>query len=272
VAANVVGLGAKVELVGLVGEDADADELRRVLSDANIGTESLVVSQNRRTTVKTRIVAHHQQVARVDVEDIEPVGDHELETVQAVINHAILNSDVVILSDYGKGFLSDEILQLTIDECNRHGRPVLVDPKGKDYAKYRGATLLTPNQKEAAEASRIETGNDDWVAQAGRELIELVGSEAILITQGERGMALIFRSGERRRFPALARNVYDVTGAGDTVIATLAAGIAAGADFALAAAIANIAAGIVVEQLGTTAISHDALSKEIRQNSSLVAN
>ncbi len=254
VAANIAGLGAFPVLVGIVGDDAEAALLPGILNTAGVSHDSLITIPGRPTTVKTRIIAHSQQVARVDQETSEPLSDKNEETIIGRIVDQIPSTDAVVLSDYAKGLLTDRVISAVISEAAARGKPVLVDPKGKYYDKYRGASLLTPNRREAAEACNFDDNGGDLVERAGIKLMSDHAFSAVLITQGEEGMTL-FRDGAASvHFHACAREVYDVTGAGDTVIATLAASIGAGADLEHAADLANIAAGLVVEQVGTTAL------------------
>ncbi len=255
VAANVVGLGAQTLMVGLIGNDAEGKVLSEILEASKISPDYLITLNNRQTSVKTRIIAHSQQVVRVDDENVAPISQIEAELIFENVEKIFDEADIVIISDYAKGFLIENLLSRLITKCDSENKKILVDPKGKDYSKYRGATLLTPNQKEATDACGFDEFEENLVEKAGKTLLEKISTDSILITQGEKGMTLFQHSGESHRFEALARNVYDVTGAGDTVIATLAVAIGAGLNFYDAAEIANIAAGLVVEQIGTTAIT-----------------
>lgn len=268
VAANVVGLGAEAILVGLIGKDFEASNLSNILKETGISPDYLIEIENRQTSVKTRIIAHSQQVVRVDNENNSPISQSESDDVFREIEKIFDKADIVIISDYAKGILTENLLTRLITKCNSENKKILVDPKGKDYSKYRGATLLTPNQKEATEACGFEDFEANLVEKAGKTLLEKVATDSVLITQGEKGMTLFEKSGEIYRFDALARNVYDVTGAGDTVIATLAVAIGAGLNFFEAARIANIAAGLVVEQIGTTAITIEILEDAIAEKTS----
>lgn len=263
VAANVVGLGAQSFLVGLVGNDSEAGILKEILSKSNIAADYLISTDNRPTAVKTRIIAHSQQVVRVDDENITPITENEADRIFGQMENVFDAADIVIISDYAKGLLVENLLTRLITKCGSEKKKILVDPKGKDYTKYRGATLLTPNQKEAADACGFEDYEENSVERAGKTLLEKFSAESVLITQGEKGMTLFQSDGKTHRFDALARNVYDVTGAGDTVIAALAVAIGAGLDFVEAAEIANIAAGLVVEQVGTTAVTLEMLESAL---------
>lgn len=268
VAANVVGLGAETILIGLIGKDAEAINLSNILKESGISSDYLIALDNRQTSVKTRIIAHSQQVVRVDDENNSPISDAEAERIFETIENSIEDSDIVIVSDYAKGFLTDKLLSRLITKCTSLTKKILVDPKGKDYTKYTGATLLTPNQKEATEACGFEDFEENIVEKAGKTLLERISTDSILITQGEKGMTLFQNDGQIYRFDALARNVYDVTGAGDTVIATLGVAIGAGLNFFEASRIANIAAGLVVEQIGTTAITTGILGEALTEKTS----
>lgn len=263
VAANIAGLGAKPFLIGVIGQDEEAILFEDVLSSINVSTEFLVNVENRPTTTKTRIVAHNQQIVRIDLENTKPLDEASEKKIINSVEKIIDNADVVVVSDYAKGVVSENIVSRLISKAKRLKKPILIDPKGRDYSKYKGATLLTPNKQEAAAACNLEPDGQDLVEEAGNSLMKTLDADAVLITQGEKGMTLF----ERDKFPyhleTLARNVYDVTGAGDTVIASLGVAVGAGADLANAAEIANIAAGLVVEEVGTTAVKIEDLKAAI---------
>ena len=267
VAANVCGLGATPMLVGIIGDDAEGELIPDVLSKVGVSHEHLITITGRPTTVKTRIIAHSQQMARIDQETDTNLSTKDEESVWAKIKPLIKDSQAVVISDYAKGFLSDSLLRRVIDIAKSLSVPVLVDPKGKDYSKYRAASLLTPNRREAADACGLEENTQQMVDIAGNKLLTDLNLNSVLITQGEDGMTLFRDSGEPFHLNTLAREVYDVTGAGDTVIASLAVAIGSGADLETASKIANTAAGLVVEQVGTTAISVTELRKAISDNS-----
>ncbi len=263
VAANIAAYGAKCILVGLVGDDDAGLQLRQVLGEAGVSDSHLVSAVGRPSTVKTRLVAHSQQVARIDQEDPSPCsGDVESELLDQ-ITLAVAAADVVVLSDYAKGVLSDRVISFGIECAKAAGVKVLVDPKGKVYEKYRGATLLTPNRREAAEAVNLDEHSPDLVQTAGKQLLETLEVDSLLITEGSEGMSLFRRNDPSVHLPALARAVFDVTGAGDTVIATLATALGSGADLEAAARLANIAAGLVVEQSGTTTLTLSELKQHL---------
>ncbi|MBK8304361.1 MAG: D-glycero-beta-D-manno-heptose-7-phosphate kinase [Chloracidobacterium sp.] len=266
VAANVCGLGATPMLVGIIGDDAEGELIPDVLSKVGVSHEHLITIAGRPTTVKTRIIAHSQQMARIDQETDTNLSTKDEEWVWAKIEPLITDSQAVVISDYAKGFLSDPLLRRVIDLATSVNVPVLVDPKGKDYTKYCAASLLTPNRREAADACGLEENTQQMVDIAGNKLLTDLNLNSVLITQGEDGMTLFRKNGEPFHLNTLAREVYDVTGAGDTVIASLAVAIGSGADLETAAKIANTAAGLVVEQVGTTAISLTELRKALSDN------
>lgn len=259
VAANVAGLGAIPILVGVVGEDAESEILLSVLADKNISNDFIIPIHNRQTTVKTRIIAHNQQVVRIDQENTEPLKTEEVKIVLKKISKMWDKIEIVIISDYAKGFLTEELVVRLITIAKEQKKMILVDPKGSNYSKYKGATLLTPNQMEAAKACKLEMGDMNLINTAGRNLLKEVKAEAVLITQGGDGMTLFQQGKSSIKIKAAARKVFDVTGAGDTVIACLAVALASGLDFEQSAQIANLAAGAVVEHIGTTAITRQFL-------------
>lgn len=265
VAANVSGLGATCYLIGAVGEDAEAEQVATVLTENGVSAADLIALPGRPTIVKSRLMANGQQVARIDQEDdtyLEAGSDLEAKVI-AEINKILGLVDTVVVSDYGKGLLSDNILSHIIDTAKSLDKPVLVDPKGKKYGKYRRSTLLTPNRREAAEACNLHEYEAGLVAHAGEHLLRELNVDSVLITQGGDGMTLFKNDGSSTHLSAVARNVFDVTGAGDTVIATLATAVGCGISLEDSANIANIAAGIVVERVGTTPIKIDELRKAL---------
>jgi D-beta-D-heptose 7-phosphate kinase/D-beta-D-heptose 1-phosphate adenosyltransferase len=255
VAVNIAGLGAMPVLVGMVGKDPEADRLREMLKASGVSPDNLFEFADRPTTVKTRVIAHSQQVARIDNEIDDDLNEELSNAISDAACRELAGVDAVVISDYAKGLITRELLSSMIERCRTAKRDVLVDPKGKDYSKYRGASLVTPNRREALEACNIDDAGPETVFRAGRQLMSDHNFGSVLITRGEEGMTLFQNGSEPVHFGALAREVYDVTGAGDTVIATLAASVACGAGLEGAAKLANIAAGVVVEQVGTTAIT-----------------
>ncbi len=263
VAANIAGLGATAHLVGVIGTDHDADTLVDLLGKAHVLDGSLVRVVNRQTSVKTRVIAHSQQVVRVDQETTSEFSDEDHENIWKSIGAILPQINAVVVSDYAKGLLSPSLLWRLIDTARSHGKMILVDPKGKNYLRYKGASLITPNRREAAEACNLNEDMPDLVSIAGNQLLNELDLEMALITQGEDGMTLFQKDKEPLHLGTAAKEIYDVTGAGDTVIASLGVALGAGLEFVEAARVANLAAGLVVEQVGTTAITRKMLEPVI---------
>jgi D-beta-D-heptose 7-phosphate kinase/D-beta-D-heptose 1-phosphate adenosyltransferase len=262
VAHNLRALGGRVELVGLIGRDETAGRLRGEMISAGMGVEGLVVDPARPTTTKQRIVTtRNQQVARVDFEsDAEAAGEVE----HALIDHArraLAHADVVIVSDYLKGSVTRGLVAALVEGAKKRKVPVLVDPKIPHIDYYAGATIVTPNHQEAETATHMRIRSDDDARRAAKVFIERARCKGVLITRGEHGMSMVDGSGEAH-YTAVAREVADVTGAGDTVIAALALGLAAGAALPEAAQLANHAAGIVVGRFGPATVSPAELLSE----------
>jgi D-beta-D-heptose 7-phosphate kinase / D-beta-D-heptose 1-phosphate adenosyltransferase len=255
-ALNVAGLKAHVALAGIVGSDPAGQTLRELLGQAGVDADCLITVPSRPTTSKTRIISGTHQIVRLDEEITDVLHeDCERELIEKVVSHLDrANFGAVILSDYGKGVLSNACPQVLIHECRRRGIPLLVDPKRIDYGSYKGATCITPNQKEfyAAVAAAGISGRD--FNAAGLIFQEQLQCSALLVTQGAEGMTL-FTSGQAKHLPALAEEVFDVSGAGDTVVATLGVALGFGLDFSSAVELANAAASIVVRRAGTTPVA-----------------
>lgn len=258
VAANVHHLGAATCLIGLIGRDADGERLRQVLGEEGLSIDAVITCDHRPTTVKTRIVAHGQQIVRVDREIVRTLDEETANLVLARL-HEAGDADALILSDYAKGVLSPRVCAEVIRECQRRGTPVLVDPKGRDYRRYTGATAVTPNRAEAALALGLDDPSQLRLDVAKQFFLGDLRLQAALITQGEHGMTLLQPAREPITFPATARDVADVTGAGDTAVSVFALAVAAGGTFELATVLANAAAGVVVGKAGAAAISADEL-------------
>lgn len=257
VAANIAGLGGIPTLIGITGEDDEASLIPEVLNLSNIQDFRLFPVKERKTTLKTRIVANSQQVARIDHETTTPLSPKESEFIFGGIQAYFPNTDLLVISDYAKGFLTDTLLSLLIENANANGKMILVDPKGKDYSKYRGATMLTPNERETANACGLEENRLENMENAARKLLDALSLQAMIITRGAKGMTLLEKDNPTYHLPATARKVFDVTGAGDTVIAAMAVALGSGMNFLKAAEFANLAAGLVVQKVGTTAVTSD---------------
>lgn len=260
VAANVRALGGTPRLAGAHGDDAGGTALRRVLAETGIGDELLISPAGRVTTTKTRVVAGQQQIVRFDMEDRTAL-DFEAEAALAGKITAGLAPPVgaCVLSDYGKGLLSASLCADVLKASLARGVTVIVDPKGTDYTKYRGCSLITPNLKEAGQSSGIAIESERDLFEAGKRLLALLPGTAVLVTRGPDGMTL-FREGQAPlTIPTAAQEVFDVVGAGDTVVATLSVSLAAGLGLGAATRLANLAAGIAVGRHGTVAVSIDEL-------------
>ncbi len=258
-AANVASLGATALLVGVVGGDEAGKHLRGALAAQGIGLERLLVAEDRPTTTKTRVIAHSQQVVRIDREDRCPFPPAQEEELLRLIDERLPGVDASVLSDYAKGLVSPALAQRLIRQGAKEGKPVVVDPKGVDPSKYRGATLVKPNLHEAGMLLRHEVSSLADVLDAGPRLLDLLGAGGALVTRGAAGMSLFQRGAEPIHIAAQAREVYDVTGAGDTVVAALAVALAAGASLEQAARLASRAAGIAVGRVGTATVRLDEL-------------
>ncbi len=260
VAANLAGLGATPLLFGIVGEDDEAAILDQVLSETGIADHFLIAIAGRKTTVKTRIVAHSQHLVRIDQETTGHISEADADSISPKIAAMLAGVDGIIISDYAKGFLSDHLLRKVIDLARSSGKIIFVDPKGRDFSRYKGATVITPNKREAAEACGLDVHPNGLVMEVGQQLMDDFDLSGLLITEGEDGMTLFAKGENPAHFGSLAQDVYDVTGAGDTVIATFAAASVAGRTFLEAAQLANVAAGLVVGKIGTTVITKNMLS------------
>lgn len=255
VANNVLSLGAEPVLVGVVGADHAARLLAAELTAHGVPVDGLVVDTDRPTSIKTRIVARNQQVVRADQESREEVSPAIVARLVQACRARLDGLKACIISDYGKGVITAGLLEALLPELRRAGIPVCVDPKETHFFSYRGVSVITPNLLEAGVAWGRALRTEELLDQAGRELRERLDADAVLITRGEKGMSLFRAARPRLDLPTVAREVYDVTGAGDTVVSTYAVALAAGADHPEAALIANHAAGIVVREVGTAVAS-----------------
>lgn len=256
VARNLVALGTRCIFVGVVGDDDAGGELKKELAKIPRIDAHLVTDAGRRTTRKVRFVSEHHSahLLRADWEPASPVDSKSEDALIGHVIKAMPKAGAVVLSDYAKGALTPRVIRAVIDAANKAGRPVVVDPKGRDYGIYRGATLITPNQQELADATHSPAQTDDQVAAAAAELGRMLGAKAVLVTRSEAGMTLV-GEGAAIHVPAYPVRVRDVSGAGDTVVAVLAAMLAMQADFESAMRAANAAAAVVVGKRGTATLS-----------------
>jgi D-beta-D-heptose 7-phosphate kinase/D-beta-D-heptose 1-phosphate adenosyltransferase len=259
VASNLVALGARPAPVGVVGNDTDAERMRSRFRELNVSTNGLVVDPARPTTLKTRVIAHNQQVVRADRESRASISAEIEDGVIARFQREIETADAVVISDYNKGLLTARVLASTLPVARERGIMVCLDPKLRNFAHYQPVTVITPNHQEAAEAAAVAIEDEKSLIEAGHRLLDSIDCRAVLITRGEEGMTLFTDGGEVTHIPTVAREVYDVTGAGDTVIATLALALASKASLVEAAMLANHAAGVVVGKVGTATVTRDEL-------------
>ncbi len=266
VARNVRVLGGRPWLVGVVGEDSYGQDLRREIAANGIAADRIFTDTSRRTTTKTRIVARHQQVVRVDREDVRPIHGPALERIRDAAMTALRSAAGVVVSDYGKGVIVPEFLAEFMESARERGIPICVDPKETHFFAYRGATVLTPNLAEAGIAFGRRIVDDATLREAGQLLRSRLEARSLLITQGEDGMTLFEDAGPETHYPAVATEVFDVTGAGDTVVSTFTMAAAAGGSMQQSALLANHAAGIVVREVGTACASPEEIRVSLAQH------
>jgi D-beta-D-heptose 7-phosphate kinase/D-beta-D-heptose 1-phosphate adenosyltransferase len=261
---NLAALGCKVHVAGIVGDHHDGRTLYGFLQDLNVNCDALYQVEGRIVSRKTRVIASHQQMLRIDRESRHNINpEHE----QLLIDHiSELSSpfDAVIISDYLKGVLTPKVLSAVISYGRIKGIPIVVDPKGGDFSRYSGATVLTPNRREAQLASGIHIVDEQSLCDAGKKLLMDLDLELLVLTRSQEGMTLFYRDGRNVHLPTQAQEVFDVSGAGDTVVAILAAGLASGLSFDDSARVANLGAGVVVSKLGTSTISPAELDSAAR--------
>jgi rfaE bifunctional protein kinase chain/domain len=260
---NMVTLGARPLLFGIVGKDREGKEILGRLKSLGLSTEGVVSVASRPTTVKTRVVARSQQVIRFDQESREPVDARMANRFLRWIEHAIPELDMVVVSDYEKGIVTGPLMEGIVAMAKEAKVQVAVDPRVNHAAHYHGVEIMTPNHHEAGRLCGFEIADDHTLMRAGHQLLETFGCRLVLITRGRDGMSLFETGGQVQHIPTVAREVFDVTGAGDTVMATFSLGLAAGLDARSAAVIANVAAGIVVGEVGTSAVKAETLKTAI---------
>lgn len=263
VANNIQGLGGKVNIVGVVGVDNNGAILREELAKRGIIVDGVISDKTRPTTVKTRVIAHHQQVVRIDREKTDGLGDLAVDNMLNYVRKKIDSVDAVIIEDYGKGVISGRLLQEIVPLAKKYSKTVVVDPKEEHFSYYQGVTLITPNHQEAQQAAGIKITDKENLKRAGEELRERLGCEAVLITRGEDGMSLFEGNGRVTHISTVAQDVFDVSGAGDTVAGVVTLALASGANMVEAAHISNYAAGIVVGKLGIAIVTPEEILERI---------
>jgi D-beta-D-heptose 7-phosphate kinase/D-beta-D-heptose 1-phosphate adenosyltransferase len=255
VAANVQSLGGMAVLASAVGADPEGEIFLDLLGASAMDRRGVLPVRDRRTTMKSRLMAHNQQIARVDYELPAPLSAAQEDELLSWAEVRIGSVDACVVSDYAKGLVSPRLAECFISLARTHGKPVVVDPKGTNFVKYRGAALVKPNLHEVEKFFHGELRDEEEVCDAGRRLLELLPGSSLLVTRGQLGMSLFRQGRPARHIPSIARHVYDVTGAGDTVTAVLALALAVDADLEEAAELANRAAGVVVGKLGTSQVT-----------------
>jgi len=261
---NVHALGGKVSVCGVIGHDEAGKQLVHMLRVQGIHTDGLIVEDGRPTTIKTRVIAHSQQVVRFDRETKVGIErDTHRRIFEYIRQQEDIGLDAIVLSDYSKGVITNDLVRDIVKLARKKGIIVSVDPKVNHFGIYSGVTILTPNTKEASIGAKIEIEDDESLFKAGTLLLKRLKCNAVLVTRGEHGMSLFERGGRVTHIPTVAQEVFDVTGAGDTVISTLTIAMAAGAGIADAARLSNYAAGIVVGVVGTATVKPDELKQKI---------
>jgi D-beta-D-heptose 7-phosphate kinase/D-beta-D-heptose 1-phosphate adenosyltransferase len=260
---NLVALGTRVAVAAVVGAGANADLLIKMLQELGVDTTGLIRDPTRPTTRKTRVIGGHQHVLRIDRETKQEISEAEGKQLVELVTDRIHSFDVILISDYGKGLLSETVLRQVIQVARENKKPIIIDPKGLKFKKYAEATAITPNKREASLAAGVEIVDDASLMLAGQKLLHEIRVQQVLMTCGKQGMVLFEDGKEPHRIAAEVRQVFDVSGAGDTVLAVLGLGLASGLSFPHAAALANVAAGIVVGKVGTATVSREELERAI---------
>jgi D-beta-D-heptose 7-phosphate kinase/D-beta-D-heptose 1-phosphate adenosyltransferase len=264
---NLKSLGAKVDIISVIGDCKTSNNLKKLLDEIGVSTKYLIKQENRITPKKSRIIASHQQVVRYDHESLDEIDLTSQGLIINVLNNIIQDYEVVLLSDYGKGILTESLTQLIIKSAKKHNIKVLADPKGLNYSKYKGSFLLTPNKKEASEASRITIEDNNSLKKAIKKIKDKCQLEVSIITLSENGIAIY--DNNLRTLPTAAREVYDVTGAGDTILASLGFALSCNYDIDSAVEFSNLAAGVVVGKIGSsTATINEIIEYESSLNKS----
>lgn len=252
---NLRTLSAQVIAIGVTGEDSDGTLLHKLLKHEMVDAHGVFIDPGRPTTVKTRVIAHHQHVVRIDRESTGQVDENIISQMIDYISRRIDEADAIIVSDYAKGVIGERLMRDLKSLASARCKPIVVDPKEPHFGYYEGVSCVTPNRSEAERASGVVIRDEEGVVRAGEKLLEIWRSDMVLITRGEEGMSLFKSGGDITHIPAVARDVYDVTGAGDTVVGVFTLALASGAEPKEAAYIANAAAGVVVGKLGAATVT-----------------
>ncbi|MFH1103230.1 MAG: D-glycero-beta-D-manno-heptose-7-phosphate kinase [Pseudomonadota bacterium] len=261
---NIVSLGGTVLAAGVIGTGRNGKRLLNRFAQLGVATDGIIQDSERPTTRKTRVIATNQHVLRIDRESRTEISNKTHNRLCNFLNKTIPKADLVLISDYGKGLVSNSLLSYTIQTATSHGKMTIADPKGFNFSKYAGVSLLTPNKKETGIAAGLEIVDEAALREAGNKILDSVDIGRLLITLGKDGMILFERGKKPLKIQAEARQVYDVSGAGDTVLAVLGLGLAAGASLEEAMRLANTAAGIVVGKVGTATVSKEELMNAVK--------
>ena len=264
VASNIASLGGEVYLSGVVGSDEPARTLKALLKKRGVYLQALT-DRRRPTTLKTRVVAHHQQLVRIDRELQEPLSPTSLHRLLSSLRQTLKKVDAVIIEDYGKGVITPSLIREVVTLAKKYSRIVAVDPKEEHFEQYRGVTVITPNRKEAYGAIGEKSTDRIPLQKVGREILKRLKCQAVLVTLGEDGMALFEKKGKVTHIPTVAQEVFDVSGAGDTVIATFTTALATGSTTVDAAYLSNVAAGIVVGKVGIATVTAREVAERIEE-------
>jgi len=263
VANNIVALDGTAFMIGLVGKDETGEKLISELKKRDICTNGIFIDNERPTIQKVRILGKNQQLLRIDFEEIKPLEKNMGERIENYIKESIKDIDVTVVSDYAKGIITRDLMKFIVGLCKIHKKILIIDPKPQHKSYYKGATLITPNHKEASEMTGIDGKSDKEVEKIGKKLLEELDT-TILLTRGDKGMSLFEINGKITHIPTKAKEVYDVSGAGDTVVGVLALALAAGASLKEAAILANHAAGVTVGKLGTSIVTIDEIKNNLK--------
>jgi D-glycero-beta-D-manno-heptose-7-phosphate kinase len=259
VANNITALGAQPYLIGVVGSDMNGEKLSSLVTESGLSPEGIIVDDKRATTIKSRVIAHGQHVVRFDRETTLEIDDSVGSLVLGKLRAAINDIDAIILQDYNKGIFSKSVIGTITRLAHEHSTLITVDPKFKHFFEYKNVAVFKPNRRELEQAFGIKLQTNEDFRRCGKQVLERINAQNVLITRGEQGMTLIEKTGAVHHVPTRTRSIADVSGAGDTVIATLTAMLAAGADIGEASSIANFAGGVVCEEIGIVPVNKDRL-------------
>ncbi|MEW6607984.1 MAG: D-glycero-beta-D-manno-heptose-7-phosphate kinase [bacterium] len=262
---NIYSLGGKIYPAGVIGDDGTGKKLLTDFKAKGVEIDGVVIDSERPTTLKSRIIGHSQQIVRVDREERSNIDEWVCKQILSFCRMVIEDIQSIVISDYGKGVINARLLEEIIPLAKKHNLPIIVDPKESHFLNYKGITVITPNLKEAESLTRKKIVDDESLINVGKSILAQLEAKGVLITRGEDGMTLFEENGDVTHIPTIAKEVYDVTGAGDTVVAVMAMALGAGLDMKTCARLSNCAAGIVVEKVGTATLKIDELQERIKK-------